>query len=206
MDIKELALKIAEEMGGNLYTLMDRCEDFATRLIAAYMEGQEPVARVIDGGGELHLPKLQWVSANHSLETPIGSKLFTAPPEPAPRLPEGCMWAVTKGGHSICQPPKSFCQKGAALSSEEVREMVGRLRRDTGSRIVAESKCHEAADLIERLAARVPDGCVVVPMEPTKEMVAASWHAAGSVRFGDGQEKYIAVAYQAMISAGEVKP
>lgn len=44
MDIKELALKIAEEMGGNLYTLMDRCEDFATRFLAAYLKEQEPVA------------------------------------------------------------------------------------------------------------------------------------------------------------------
>jgi len=136
MDIKELATLTAAEMDDvylrNVPAIV--LEQYCTRLIAAYLAEQEEVVRVVDGGGELHLPKLQWVSANHSLETPIGSKLFTAPPLPA-----------------------------------------------------------------------IPDGCVVVPRVPTKEMVAASWHAAGSVRFGDGQEKYIAVAYQAMIAVGEVK-
>ena len=77
-DIKELALKVAKEMNWRMDEMT--LETFATRLIAAYLAEQEPVVRVVDGGGELHLPKLQWVSANVSLETPIGSDLFLAPP------------------------------------------------------------------------------------------------------------------------------
>ena len=85
MDIKELATLTAAEMDDvylrNVPAIV--LEQYCTRLIAAYLAEQEEVVRVVDGGGELHLPKLQWVSANHSLETPIGSKLFTAPPLPA---------------------------------------------------------------------------------------------------------------------------
>lgn len=50
---------------------------------APAVEKVEPVAEVVDAGGELHLPKLQWKSANHSFETPIGSQLYTTP-QPAP--------------------------------------------------------------------------------------------------------------------------
>ena len=28
--------------------------------------------------------------------------------EPPTSVPEGCVWAVTKGGHSKCQPPKGW--------------------------------------------------------------------------------------------------
>jgi hypothetical protein len=51
---------------------------------------QEPVAKVVDAGGICHFPKLQWRSANHSLETPIGSKLYL---HPAP-IPPGWLRAV----------------------------------------------------------------------------------------------------------------
>lgn len=57
------------------------------------------MVRVVDGGGELHLPKLQWVSANVSLETLIGSDLFLAPPLPA--IPDGMVMVrreVTEDG------------------------------------------------------------------------------------------------------------
>lgn len=89
--IKELAALTAAEMD-NIYLRNVPAiilEQYATRLIAAYLAEQEPVVRVVDGGGELHLPKLQWVSANVSLETPIGSDLFLAPPLPA--IPDGCV-------------------------------------------------------------------------------------------------------------------
>ena len=39
----------------------------------------EPVAKVISSG-KWDFPNLQWLSANHSLETPIGSLLYLAPP------------------------------------------------------------------------------------------------------------------------------
>lgn len=38
----------------------------------------KPVAKVVDAGGVAHFPKLQWADANTSLETPIGTELFTA--------------------------------------------------------------------------------------------------------------------------------
>lgn len=38
----------------------------------------KPVAKVVDAGGVAHFPKLQWSDANTSLETPIGTELYTA--------------------------------------------------------------------------------------------------------------------------------
>ena len=32
---------------------------------------------------------------------------------PAPEVPAGCLWAVTKGGHTICQPPKNWGKQPA---------------------------------------------------------------------------------------------
>ena len=85
----------------------------------------------------------------------------------------------------------------AAPSSEEVREMVERLRNDETDLFRLQEK---AADLIERLAARVPDGCVVVPREPTEAMCQAA-----SARCHHPQALY-KTAYKAMIAAGEMKP
>ncbi len=205
-DIKELALKVAgmpHNMGPHdTSAFTTECiTDFATRLIAAYTEGQEPVAMVVDGGGELHLPKLQWVSANHSLETPTGSKLFTAPPEPAPQQ-KVC---VTCGGtceQFFCNTFKDRSDYSAhqatacaALSSEEVKEMVERLRElSCCFEKPWQSDYHKAADLIERLAARVPDGCVVVPREPTEAMIGNEWN-----------RDMLTGIWKAMIAAGEVK-
>ena len=33
--------------------------------------------------------------------------------QPAPEVPAGCLWAVTKGGHTICQPPKNWGRQPA---------------------------------------------------------------------------------------------
>lgn len=119
MDIKELALKIAEEMGGNLYTLMDRCEDFATRLIAAYTEGEEPdesqnwkgmsgaVAwHLIDRHGE------DWADIGNKMDSWL--KANTAPPEPAPQQQKP---QTTTGDSADPAQPAAAC---AAPSSEEV--------------------------------------------------------------------------------------
>jgi hypothetical protein len=40
---------------------------------------QEPVAIVVSSGPAAKFPMLQWVSAEHSLSTPIGTKLYTTP-------------------------------------------------------------------------------------------------------------------------------
>ena len=58
----------------------------------------------------------------------------------------------------------------------------------------------EPADLIERLAARIPEGYVVVPREPTEAMCQAA-----SARCHHPQALY-KTAYNAMIAVGEMKP
>lgn len=104
-----------------------------------------------------------------------------------------------------------FATRFLAAYTEQQEPVIheGRPYREWYSRKISE--CGDPNDLPSgaRYAApplpAIPAHLCVVPREPTKEMVAASWYAAGSVRFGDGQEKYIAVAWQAMIAAGEVK-
>ena len=44
---------------------------------------QEPVAKVVSSG-EYDFPMLQWLSANHSLDTAIGSLLYASPPQRQP--------------------------------------------------------------------------------------------------------------------------
>lgn len=175
-DIKELALKVAKDIG-----YWDEQEeyilDFATRLIAAYTEGQEPISLYPCGFKELHSLVIKhgaFLAQGMNEDEPVTESirsaamvlvgyakdmsgllarqpLYTAPPEPAPQQQK----PQTTIGDSA--NPAQPAAARAATSSEEVREMVERLRRDTGSRIVAESRCHEAANLIERLAARVDE-------------------------------------------------
>ena len=87
------------------------------------------------------------------------------------------------------------CEAQARI--KELREMVERLRNDEVDLFRLQE---QAADLIERLAARVPDGYVVVPMEPTEAMCQAA-----SARCHHPQALY-KTAYKAMIAAGEMKP
>ena len=51
----------------------------------------------------------------------------------------------------------AYLKEQSAPSSEEVREMLARLNAVGNTSLE-----YAAADMIERLAARVPDGCVVV--------------------------------------------
>lgn len=51
--------------------------------MVAALGAQESVVTVEDAGGQCHFPRLQWVSANASLETPIGTKLYAAPVPPS---------------------------------------------------------------------------------------------------------------------------
>ena len=48
---------------------------------------QEPVAKVVSSG-EYDFPMLQWLSANHSLDTAIGSLLYASPPQRQPLTDE----------------------------------------------------------------------------------------------------------------------
>ncbi len=165
--------------GKNYILTPNNVAELCTRFLAAYTEGQEPISLypcgfkelrrlVIKNGAYLAQGMCEGEPVTESIRSAamvlIGyakdmsillakQPLYAAPPEPAPRLQEGCMWAVTKGGHSICQPPKSFCQKGAAPSSEEVREKVERLRYSAN---LHEYKImSDAADMIESLEQQV---------------------------------------------------
>jgi hypothetical protein len=120
MNIEELALRVAANMLQrpvvNAVPEEIYVGDFAALLISAYLAEQEPVGKVLrNSAGQVWII---WKGETDIIDY-VGQQLFTAPPEPASRLPEGCMWAVTKGGHSICQPPKSFYQKGAAPLPEQ---------------------------------------------------------------------------------------
>ena len=81
---RELLKQALEALVELHYCHTDKVEamyDVAVDAICEYLAQpeQEPVACVVDAGGVCHFPKLQWKSANHSLETPIGSDLYLHP-------------------------------------------------------------------------------------------------------------------------------
>jgi hypothetical protein len=192
--VKELAERIAKEMDAE-YPRQDWTKalwdaDFATRLIAAYTDGQEPVAwdgsegweqlawnLCAEEGGEESCTELLWDGG--PIPEPWGDRWlkyegeakrmislvrkFTAPPAPRPSYTGTCA-----NLHETVQVPNAAC---AAPSSEEVRDAVARLNDRFYD--LDEGDCRRISDLIEYLAARVPDGCVVVPKEPTNEMIDA---------------------------------
>lgn len=99
--------------------------------------------------------------------------------------------------------------KGAASLPEEVLEILERLRGENtwfSNHILGT----EAADLIERLARQVPEGCVVVPREPTEAMLEATAKIALRRLQHMGERNKgimhgLTENYKAMIAAGEVK-
>jgi hypothetical protein len=78
---EQMALRVACEIGlwnpGDKNCMVDPIA-FATRIKEELTKGQEPVAQVV-AQGQYEFPHLQWKSANHSLETPIGSQLYLHP-------------------------------------------------------------------------------------------------------------------------------
>jgi hypothetical protein len=184
-DIKELALKVAIDVGvwtvepSEVCFTEARLTYFATRLIAAYVEGQEP-----RGWWNPSYPSLS-VQLTKPYDGGGWEPFFTAPPltEPAPQQ-ETIMPGRYKGD-ALC----------AAPSSEEVREMAERLRNDEVDLFRLQE---QAADLIERLAARVPDGCVVVRRKVTED--------ARCVIATPGNYRTYQDQWNALIAAGEVKP
>jgi hypothetical protein len=160
-DIKELALKtlgamaedgfhvyiITYEAGNERFELDEPAlAEYNKRLIAAYLAEQEPV-------GYFH--KHQYGDNCVVIENVVASAkdeegvfpLFTALPEPAPQQQK----PQTTIGDSA--DPAQPAAARAAPSSEEVREMVERLRNDEVDLFRLQE---QAADMIERLAARVP--------------------------------------------------
>lgn len=153
-DIKELALKVAKDIG-----YWDEQEeyilDFATRLIAAYAEGQEPVLVISDYKKAGRIARCTHTKYGETVSLPSGTKLFTAPPEPAPQQ---SVRAADHDKATACEAP----------SSEEVARTVELLRINHW--IPGNTK---AADLIERLAARVPDERLATLEQQNAELVAA---------------------------------
>ena len=92
MDIKEIAMKVAMDTGLYLdganqsepfYVVKPKeIVEFAEALIESYKaellkEAGEPVAKVVSSGA-FEVPCLRWTSENASLETLIGTELFTS--------------------------------------------------------------------------------------------------------------------------------
>lgn len=161
-DIKELALRVAKEMDAE-YPRQDWTKalwdaDFATRLIAAYTEGQEPVAyKYISTTYPDRFYQISELTPEYfSRENWTPVPLYAAPPEPAP------------SEFSAEQRDKDWSAiKSTAPSSGEVREMVERLRD------IIYVNPNDAADMIERLAARVPDDRIATLEKQRDELLVA---------------------------------
>lgn len=140
-DIKELALRYAEAAGVKGFHWDGSLFDFVEPFIAAYLAEQEPVAWITKDGVRCNPLHMFTGPTTLAWEVP----LFTAPPLPEP--------APQDGTTHPAELPARETPVGAAPISEEVRELVERLRawyRD-GESLTA----RDAADLIERLAARI---------------------------------------------------
>ena len=82
-DIKELALRVAKERMPDMPDEWYAEEvERGVRLIAAYCAEQKPVGEVIGFFDENKMPRVSWFNAYPDK----GTKLFTAPPEPAPTV------------------------------------------------------------------------------------------------------------------------
>lgn len=87
---------------------------YALAAIALYRSSLEPVAdehhfRQIGGGRHYTRANLRGPNGPSAPDPDEGFEWYGSSPlypEPKPSTPEGCMWAVTKGGTSICQLPK----------------------------------------------------------------------------------------------------
>lgn len=80
-------------------------------------------------------------------------------------------------------------------------DLIEQLRCFEHPNQTGEELMQEAADMIERLAARVPDGCVVVP----KDLIDAAKNLL-AVKGRHHTELAYKQLCQALIAAGEVKP
>jgi hypothetical protein len=88
-----------------LENLGDEFAEFAIsfeQAVLAKLGAQEPVAQVVSQG-RYEFPHLEWLSANHSFETPFGTKLYAAPPIPAGMALDAAryQWLQESGSHWI---------------------------------------------------------------------------------------------------------
>lgn len=223
-DIKELALLKAAEtdeaVGG--YPGTAWLYEYSTRLIAGYLAKQEPVAyKYISTTYPDRLYQISELTPEYfSRENWNPVPLYAAPPEPAP------------SEFSAEQRDKDWSAiKSTAPSSEEVKRIVGdtfeasmsyqsgeigpiTLRQENAIRVVVWDSVNAV------LAARVPDGCVVVPKSQIthyeKMLEAASRQLARwQEKYGKHQPDWLPPAGdvtlqelidEAMIAAGAVKP
>ena len=208
-DIKELALRVAKETDEVTHSMDEFIPEFAQRFLAAYLAEQKPVAWVSD-----------CKTATFWQEVPPGTKLFTVPPLPESAPQQDSLKESSSPEHTSSTARDSRPAVCAAPSSEEVLIIASRLRvianaiadanyNELTMRIPAEPDrdadivTMRAAALIERLAARVPDGCVVVPMKATAEIRTA---LRVSGRRDWPSDELCNVRWAAAIAVGEVKP
>ncbi len=203
-DIKELAQDTIDEMWpghGTLILHENDIVDFATRLIAAYLAEQEPVAWVPQFSWQRSIDAVACSSKRSFDDIP----LFTAPPEPTQAVESAIAQLVTalqqsKGwmrdyADSII---RDAIDRKTASSSEEVQSSLKWLRKAEFGAM--QEYASRIADMIERLAARVPDGCVVVP----KDLIDAAKNLL-AVKGRHHTELAYKQLCQALIAAGEVK-
>lgn len=89
---------------------------------------------------------------------------------------------------------------GAAPLPDEVQAMVERLRECDAD------LAQEAADMIERLAQQVPEGCVVVPRELLNGLCKyGHLHTVEGVAYSQGSHRELLGRASDLIAAGEVK-
>ncbi len=152
MDIKELATLTAAEMDDvhlrNVPAII--LEQYATRLIAAYLAEQEPDcwAVLTPNGSKLVSPE----EAKGLLKA---YPLFTAPPEPAPQQQK----PQTTIGDSA-SPAQPAAARAAPSSEEAVR--IAHAAGFAGRSWLMGPEELEHVLKVAGLAALVPDGCVVV--------------------------------------------
>ena len=136
--IKEVAERTMQSCGPH-EKLQDAYLRFAQRFLAAYLAEQGP-----RGWWNPSYPSLS-VQLTKPYDGGGWEPFFTAPPLPEPAHSDHPMRHYDR----TCPA----CNEGATPSSEEVREMVERLRSPTEPYGYQSQLACEAADLIERLAA-----------------------------------------------------
>lgn len=111
---------------------------------------------------------------------------------------------------SVCEATEDEChgsdndfKRGRAFEAKRIRNGIGNWYQDAfcGRKFMGEPVFTHPAP--------VPAGMVLVPVEPTPEMIRASWDLASVGMFPDGTKHYISIAYKAMLAAspkpGEMK-
>lgn len=201
----------------------DRLVDFATRFLAAITAKAEPVAWM-NMSGKTCSDDWKKHHARENDADSFYKPLYTNPAiEPAPQTSYEAYKEHKRKRLEEAGFLKSPL-RGAAPLPGEVAQMVELLRDCSVNEWRKNRRMAEAADLIERLARerdmwretdlrdaarvdelaeklgrlarQVPDGCVVVPREPTDAMLVELFRGYTTRE----------LAYKSMIAAGEVKP